>query len=155
MRQEAALLKDLKKTEKIERNQDSVAESSESDEAPETEAETSTREAPVKVQQCRFSAMSLGTTPSTPCGGQVSCRSPPGLSRQAMRELRDAFGQAQTITSKSWGSHAGAALVIDPAGKPVTPPALRRSTLSAAGQSTRMGQNKLDVANQKAHHAPR
>lgn len=150
MRQEAALLKDLKKTEKSEGNQDPVAESSESDQASETEAETSTQEASVKVQQCRFSAMSLGTTPSTPSGGQVSCRSPPGLSRQAMRELRDAFGQA-----KSWGSHAGAALVIDPAGKPVTPPALRRSALSAAGQSTRMGQDKLDVVEQKAHHAPR
>jgi len=154
MRQEAALLKDLKKTEKSEKIQDSVAESSESDQTCETEAETSTDESSVKVQQCRFSAMSLGTTPSTPSGGQVSCRSPPGLSRQAMRELRDAFGQAQTITSKSWRSQAGAALVIDPAGKPATPPALRRSTLSAAGQSTRMAQDKLDMAEQNAH-APR
>lgn len=53
---------------------------------------------------CRFGSTSLETVPSTPAGAAGGCRSPPGLSRAAMRNARDACSKKQAGSTAAWAS---------------------------------------------------
>lgn len=128
LKDEAALLKVLKSQ--------NDAESDSTIEAPSSSSEP--EEKITNKQQCRFGTTSLGTTPSTPISGEAAFPSPPGLSRKAMRQSRDAF-KATVPAATSWGSHQSAAFTINPAGKPMTPPAERDARQRAARDAVKLG----------------
>jgi len=106
MKHEASLLKDLK----VERSLDNVEDQSKKQDCPSlghdaegtleavhsscSQSESSTDLSSSDGQQCRFGTTLLGTIPSTPVTGQMSLPSPPGLSRKAMRQARDACTKA-------------------------------------------------------------
>lgn len=104
LRQEAARLKDLKSAQKREQ----VPASS-------LESEDDVKElSDVTGRRCRFDSTPLGTTPSTPVGGQVSMPSPPGLSRKAMREARDMCKTKSAAAVTYWGASMETPLTINP-----------------------------------------
>lgn len=88
-----------------------------------------------KGQPCRFDGTALGTMPKTPAGKEATPPSPPGLSRKAMRQSRDAFMKT-AVASTSWGTQASAALTISPSGKPATPVAELAARQRAARDAT-------------------
>jgi len=118
IKQDAARLKDLK----VQR-ESSVGDQDLEGSLDSSSEEESSIEAPANSdQQCRFGSTALGTVPSTPVGGL----SPPGLSRAAMRQARDAR-KAGTAAAGNWQSAMGAVLTISSSGKPMTPPSVRAS----------------------------
>lgn len=114
MKQEAALLKDLKNGQMLDGTKLSTEASAD---IGSTQTESSSDGHVLDGQRCRFEGKALGTTPSTPVRGQASLPSPPGLSRKAMRQARDACKGG--LPAAEWGSSTGTVLTINPAGKPV------------------------------------
>jgi len=100
-----------------------------------SEAESSSESSATEGRPCCFTGPSLRTIPI------MSAASPPGLSRAAMRQARDAC-KAEGLQGTSWGScHAHAVpplpstalLTIGPKGNALTPPSMR-SAKRRAGQ---------------------
>lgn len=140
-KEEAALLKDLKRQQFVASAVEaSVQDSSSSGEAEleqnmglghehldeammgdTSEAEAAAEESIAEGQNCRFNCTALGTMPSTPLRKELAPSSPPGLSRKAMRQSRDSL-RASATTLTSWGARRGEALTISPASKPMTAP---------------------------------
>lgn len=116
VKKEASLLKELKSSDSLTKEKVSTSNA----------CEPCTSD----LHSCRFGSSSLGTIPSTPVESQMSLASPPGLSRRAMRQARDAC-KGGLRTSES-------ILTISPFGKPMTPPdaqearKLGRSSVSAS-----------------------
>lgn len=78
-------------------------------------------------RRCRFGGTALETVPATPVGavGVGSLASPPGLSRAAMRQARDAY-KAGAVATSSWGDCPASTQSTDTLStKPMTPLALR------------------------------
>lgn len=74
-----------------------------------------------KLSRCRFGGSALETVPTTPAAG-TSFGSPPGLSRAAMRQARDACMQTGAVLP---AAPAADRLTISPSGQPLTPPSMR------------------------------
>jgi len=100
-------------------------------------------------RQCRFGTTSWGTIPATPVSGHASVTSPPGLSRKAMRQARDAC-MAGTATAIDWVTCAAPVLTINSSGKPMTPPAVRAAKRSVLGAQEGYPQNSSQDANSVA-----
>jgi len=101
-------------------------------------SEESASELSAAEGRCRFGHTALETVPSTPVGeaARPSLGSPPGLSRKAMRQARDAC-KAGSVGTASWGDRQASIMstspfTIIPDGKPLTPPALRSAKRRAA-----------------------
>jgi hypothetical protein len=105
-------------------------------------------------QNCRFDCTSLGTMPSTPAMKAASLASPPGLSRKAMRQARDSYKVA-SLASTTWGTQDHQALTINPAGKPMTPPAQRAAKQRAARDSVTLGWEVGKSGSLQSHEMPR
>jgi len=102
--------------------------------------ESSSESSVAESHRCRFGGTALETVPATPVGvaGVASLASPPGLSRAAMRQARDACtSAAAAVATSSWGgchasTQSAATLAVTPCGKPMTPPALLSAKRRAA-----------------------
>jgi len=94
IKQDAALLKDLKLQKEMDQSEEELDTSRDG---------CSSEEKSSVDKRCRLGSTALGTVPATPVGGDKSLASPPGLSRAAMRQARDAAGKDQT-SAPVWGS---------------------------------------------------
>lgn len=94
IKQDAALLKDLKLQKEMDQSEEDLDTSRDG---------SSSEEESSADKRCRFGSTALGTVPATPAGGDKCLASPPGLSRAAMRQARDAAGKDKN-SAPAWGS---------------------------------------------------
>lgn len=80
---------------------------------------------------CRFGMTSLETVPATPSAGALSLTSPPGFSRAAMRQARDACKPESLVRSITETRSSGNASLVDAVGS--TSKTLCRFGVSAFG----------------------